>query len=367
MQRWLTLAALAFMASILPVQGGTSLLEMVPKNIDGCLWLDLSQIMAHPIVAEQLEKQQDQEGLRHFRELFARHDLDLYKAFPSAMIFGSRDGGGAMLLETKVPEAQFRTMFEEENPLNVVEQLDGRTVYPFTGTEGKGRKGAAMYLRQDVMISAESTDALRAYQESLKAGGTFAENPALSSYRRRVSPAATVWAVFINPQPQQPDQPQQPQNQMLSMVKGGSLALHLGRKPDASTVEAATTDGGTAVDEVKALQENDLRLIIRLACKDSQGAAFGALSMNGLLMVGIGQAFASDPELGTEMSKLLQLRPQQQDIVLDAVFTGDMITRLKAAMEKLGKGQQAGLSAGGDSPPAPGDNDLLPLPPPPAE
>lgn len=377
MQRWLTLMALAFMASILPAQGSTSLLEMVPKDIDGCLWLDLSRLLSHPMVAEQLEKQKDQGDLRHFRELFARHDLDLYKAFPSAMVFGRQQGGGAMLLETTVPEALFRQMFEEENPLVAVEQMDGFTVYPL-GANGDGKKAATMYVRDNVMISAENTDVLRAYQESIKTGGTFAANPALSGYRHRVSPAATAWAVFINPQADQPDDPrQQLQDQMLGMVKGGSLALHLGTKAEA-TAEATVTDG----EGNKELQADDLRLVLRLACKDAQGAAFGALSMNGLLMVGIGQAFAGNPELGTEMSQLLQLRPQQQDIVLDATFTGEIIARLKTALEKHGQSTGEGLSAGGEPPapgdgapppaqesPAPsdGDNDLLPLPPAPAE
>jgi hypothetical protein len=375
MQRWLILAALAFMVGILPVQGQTSrtsLLEMVPKDIDGCVWLDLSQLLAQPMIAEQIEKQKDKGELRHFRELFARHDLDLFKSFTSMVVFGKSNGKGAMLLETTVPEDRFRTMFEEENPLVAVEQVDGLTVYPM-GANGSGKKASAMYVRKDVMLSAANPDDLRTYQDAIKTGGTFAANSALSGYQRRVGPTAAAWAVFINPQADQPVNPQQqPQpNQLFGMIKGGSLAVHIGASP-----------GNAAVDEVNPLQKDDLRLVLRLACKDAQGAAFGALSMNGMLMVGIGQAFAGDPELGTEMSKLLQLRPQQQDIVLDATFTNDLIARLKAAIEKRTQSTDGGLSAGGQPPapgggdappaqesPAPsgGDNDLLPLPPAAAE
>lgn len=327
MRHWLTLATLALSTCILPLRADTPLLEMVPKDIDGCLWLNLKQIVAHPLVAEQLAKQQDNDGMRHFRDLFARHDLDLYQSFPEGVIFGNRDGNGALLLLTTVGEEQFRTMFEED-PLNVVGQLDGQAIYPYAAKEGRGGGGVSMYLRPDVIVSAKDADALTAYRESVQ-GGTLASHPALSGYRRRIAPGADAWAVFVNPQPPQGEAPQQG---MFGMVKGGSLALHLGSPADAT-------------------KKDDLRLILRLACKDAQGAAFGALSMNGMLMVGIGQAFAGDPELGTEMSKLLQLRPEQQDIVLDATFTGPLISRLQKAMESRFSRGAEGLSAGGDDAP----------------
>lgn len=342
MRHWLTLATLALSTCILPLRADTSLIDMVPKDIDGCLWLNLKQIVAHPLVAEQLGKQEDKDGMRHFRDLFARHGLDLYQSFPEGVIFGNRDGNGALLLQTTVGEEKFRTMFEED-PLNVVGQLNGQAIYPYAAKEGRGG-GVTMYLRPDVIVSAKDADALTAYRESVK-GGTLASHPALSGYRRRIAPGADAWAVFVNPQPPQGETPQQ---SMFGMVKGGSLALHLGSQADAT-------------------KKDDLRLILRLACKDAQGAAFGALSMNGMLMVGIGQAFAGDPELGTEMSKLLQLRPEQQDIVLDATFTGSLMSRLQKALESRFSRGAEGLSAGGETPTstptADGDNDLLPLPP----
>ncbi len=341
MRHWLTLAVLALATALLPLHADTSLVEMVPKDIDGCLWLNLKQIVAHPLVAGQLEKQQDKDGMRHFRELFARHGLDLYQSFPEGIIFGHRDGSGALLLQTTVGEEQFRAMFEED-PMNVVGQLDGQAIYPYTAKEGRDG-GVSMYLRPDVIVSAKDADALKAYREATK-DGSFASHPALSRYRRAIAPGADAWAVFVNPQPQG----EAPQQSMFAMIQGGSLALHLGNPADAA-------------------KKDDLRLIMRLACKDAQGASFGALSMNGLLMVGIGQALAGDPELGTEMSRLLQLRPEQQDIVLDATFTSALITRLQKAMENRASRGAAGLSAGGDDTLTPsatnGDGDLLPLPP----
>jgi len=333
---------MALAIAVLPLRAATSLIDMVPKDIDGCLWLDITAIMTHPMVAEQIEKQQDKDGLRQFRELFARHGLDFNRSFPQGILFGNRDGQGAMLLQTTIEEAKFRAMFEED-PMNVVGLLDGRATYAHAGKDGHGGS-VSMYLRPDVIVSAKDADALSAYREAVKAG-TLAGNAALSQYRRKVAPNAHAWAVFVQSQPEADASPQQ---HMFGMVKGGSLALFLGSQADAA-------------------KKDDLRVVVRLACKDAQGASFGALSLNGLLMVGIGQALAGDPELGTEMSRLLQLRPEQQDIVLDATFTGPLISRLQKAMENRVSGRVQGLSAGGDDALTPsatdGDDGLLPLPP----
>ena len=387
MKRILSLVAAVLAAGMLTAQetttstpsprldDGVRLLAHVPKEIDGCLWLNLQELMSHPFVAEQIEKEKGkvQSDLLRIQELFAKHGLDLYQSFQGALMFGSRDSGGALLLQTKMPEARFRQMFTEENPDNNVSLVDGHSVYSFAGKEpdpgqaanptnsrqrrrvfGQDGKSVAMYLRPNVIISAPDLDALQAYRESIKTSGTFVANSALAGFRRRVAPDSVAWAVFVNPQPEQG----QPQQNPLNSVRGGSLSLHFGLKDNEQ-------------------QKDDLRLVLRLACPDAQKASFAAMQVNGLMVLGVGQAFKDNPNLAMEVSQLLQFRPVQQDLVLDATVTKDLFNRLKTAIEDLKNKQPGGLPAGGTGLPPTGGNGRgnddvglaplpTPIPPPPA-
>lgn len=356
MKRLIFLMAVVLMFGVGSARGaGFALMELVPKDIDGCLWLDLKQITAQPMLREQLDRPmvQDRQELRGFREIFEGQGLDLYQSFPVMVAFGRRNGSGALLLQSAVTEEQFRNLLNAEGNFDIAGKVGGRTVYALSqqGEPDAGRGpmkrcgGVAMYLRADVLILAKDLNGLDAYQQEVATGETMAANPVLADYQQTIAAGAAAWVVFAVPElavpTGGPEHSRQRPN-LMNSIQGGALAIHLGNAADPQ-------------------KQDDIRLVMRMACKDANGAMFGAMAFNGMMMMGIGQALAGDPELGTQMSQLLQLRPEQQNIVLDATLTGDLVRRLQTAITKRMQSPEAkdgGFAAGE------GHGELQPVPPP---
>jgi len=349
---------------------GDQLLDLVPREVRGCVWLDLKALTARPQIRELLQ----QNEMKRFAELFAKQGLDLFQAFTAATFFSGTGDDGVLLLQTTVAEEQFRKLVEAERPDFDMAKLGERTVYLLGGQPApsgavdarqardaskpapienersnvrrpRGAKhGVAMYLQPGVMVVAETVERLSGFLQTLGSGERFAANPTLTAYRRQVPAGAAAWGVAEADPNAQPEQGQM--RNPLAMIKGGMAAVLLG-------------------DPADPTKKDDLRMVIRLACKDANSANFGVLSLNGLLMMGIGQALSSDQALGAQLAQLLQFRPEQQDIVLDATLTGELIQRLRTAWDaKVAEMRTHTPRAGGGiEPPPSGETDDTPANP----
>jgi hypothetical protein len=317
-----------------------SLLNYVPKDVDGFVYVNLQDILKNPKVKEMMDSSANKKGQEDFNELkkdLESNGVDIFTAFTAGVVYFRLKGasGGAV-----------KTSINENIMIGIVEKLGktkdklkkyahkGKTIYsiegqkatPFQAPDNSNAPAATdsanetffSYVSPDVVVISNVKDEIykmMAMQDSSKVSG----NIKLMNFSSKIDKASTAWGVFEYnaPEKKNPNGDAAPDfSQMLPYdnITGGSFAVMF---------------SGEKKDSVNAN--------IRLSCREKAKAQMLTVQIQAMVMMAIPNMARGNTQLSEELTKAFKFVNEENDISISFEFTPSIQEQIKKATEEMVK------------------------------
>ncbi len=319
-----------------------SLLNYVPKDIDGFVYLNVQDMLNHPKVREFIDssdKKKEQEEFNEFKKDLESNGVDLYKAFSAGVIYFRMKGESGGAVKTSINENLLKAILEKsEKTKGKLKKYahKGRTIYSIenqkagsaslqagdTSDEPAAKNPANetyfSYASPDIIVVSnvkEEIYKMTAMQDSSKVSG----NTKLMNFSSKIDKTSTAWGVFEYnaPEKKTPQDGASPDfSQMLPFdnITGGSFAVMFsGEKKDSVNTN------------------------IRISCREKAKAQMLTMQLQAMVMMAIPNMSRGNMQLTEELTKAFKFTNEENDIAISFEFTPSIQEQLKKAAEEMAK------------------------------
>ncbi len=354
----------ALLAATVLLSQEQSLLDYVPKDVDGFVCFNAKGLLSHPKIKEYIDSpaETDKEFIE-FKKTLSDNGVDIYNALSSGVIYfrmksqGGGPGAAGGILKTSINEALLKSMLEKDEGTKgklKSSLVNGKTVYsvaspkpPVPGMPplggGNSPAGEAeiffSYAAADIVVVSDKKEEV-VKTVSAKDSPKVAANTKLMGLCSKIDKKSMLWGVCQYNPPEKKKEAQNPaggmQQDMLPVdsISGGSLAVNFtGEKKD--TVSAC----------------------LKLSCKEKEKAQMLAMQMQGLVMIMLPTVTQGNPQLETDLNKAISFKNDENDIVVNLELTNALIDMIKKTASEPRTGPRpTGLDREGKAtPPAQGE------------
>ncbi len=344
MIKHLAVFATMFIATALFSQD-QSLLNYVPKDVDGFICVNVQNVMSHPKLKEFIDS--PKEGDTDFielKKLLTDNGVDIYKAISNGVIYFRIKGQNGGIIKTTVNENLLKTLLEKnektKGKLNK-SVVKGKTIYSMGDKKPEAAKGDAdgdedtaapmgpgketffAYAAPDILVISDKKDEI-SKMLSMQDGEKVAGNAKLMNLSSKIDKASTIWGVCeYNPPDRNKGQDDQADmsKQMLPIdnICGGSIAVNLtGEKKDAISMN------------------------LKLNCLEKMKAQMLTVQLQALVMMAIPNISQGNAQLGEDLTKAIKFANDENDIVINLELTSSLMEQIQKASENMGRMQGPG-------------------------
>ena len=331
MIRILATVVAMFIASALFSQD-VSLLNYVPKDVDGFVYVNVQDVLNHPKMKEFLDSPKaSDEDFNEMKKTFSDNGVDFFKAFTSAVIyFRIKGGDNGAAVKTSVKENVLKTILEKSEQTKgklKTSVVKGQTVYSIENMmNADQQQGAPMlagketffaYAASDIIVVSDKKDEIIRIT-SMQDGDKVAGNLKLMNLGSKIDKASTLWGVCEYNAPEKKNDPSDMSQQMLPIdnICGGSVAVMLtGEKKDSVSTN------------------------LRLNCREKTKAQMLTVQLQAMVMMAIPSMSQGNAQLGEDLTKAIKFTNEENDIVINLELTPSIMEQLQRASENMGKAQ----------------------------
>ena len=334
-----------FVSMLLPTvifSQDSSLLNYVPKDIDGFVYVNVQDILNHPKVREFIDssdKKKEQEEFNEFKKDLESNGVDLYKALSAGVVYFRIKGASGGAVKTSINESLMKTIIEKSDKTKGKLKTyvhKGRTIYSIENQKAGAKalqsgdtsdtatvKDPAnetyfSYATPDVIIISNAKEEIykmTAIQDSSKVSG----NIKLMNFSSKIDKASTAWGVFEYNAPEKKNTQE-------------------GASPDLSQMlPYDNITGGSFSVALTGEKKDSVNTNIRISCREKAKAQMLTMQLQSMVMMAIPNMSRGNMQLTEELTKAFKFANEENDIAISFEFTQSIQEQLKKAAEEMAK------------------------------
>ncbi|HCE44371.1 MAG TPA: hypothetical protein DET40_12560 [Lentisphaeria bacterium] len=325
-----------------------SLLNYVPKDVDGFISVNIQDVLNHPKMKEFIASPKDSDkDFNEMKKAFSDSGIDIFKAFTSGVIYFRIAGDNGAAIKTSVNENLLKTILDKSEQTKgklKSSVVKGKTVYSIENLANAGQPAGKetffAYAAPDVIVVSDKKDEI-VKMTSLQDGSRVAANAKLMDLSSKIDKVSSIWGVCEYNAPEKKNDPADMQQQMLPIdnICGGSVAVKL------------------TGDKKECISTN-----LKLSCREKVKAQMLTVQLQAMVMMAIPSMSQGNAQLAEDLTKAIKFTNEENDIVINLEITPSIIEQLKKASENMGKMQPAGEDDNGMDAPAGAGNPAKPEP-----
>ena len=319
-----------------------SLLNFVPKDVDGFVYVNIQDMLNHPKVREFMDSSDKKKGQEDFDELkkdLESNGVDIYKAFSAGVVYFRIKGASGGAVKTSINEGLMKTIIEKSEKTKGKLKTyvhKGRTIYSIENQKAGSKalksddtsdtatlKDPAnetyfSYASPDVIVVSSMKDEIykmTAMQDSSKVSG----NIKLMNFSSKIDKASTAWGAFEYNAPEKKNTQE-------------------GASPDLSQMlPYDNITGGSFSVALTGEKKDSVNTNIRISCREKAKAQMLTMQLQAMVMMAIPNMSRGNMQLTEELTKAFKFTNEENDIAISFEFTPSIQEQLKKAAEEMAK------------------------------
>lgn len=279
-------------------KGESELLKYVPSGVDGVVSLQIAEIMNLPQIDEmKRENEEVAAGWTRFESELQKLGLQIGDLPKEALVFFRQDRSkGGAIVNTPIDEAGFKKLLDaqqqkEGEVIYQVKDVAGHKVYVLQGARLEQVKNiskesaAVAFLRPNIAVVTDSGMIGTILEDRKQAGADDKLRQCAQSLKR----PGLAWLAFVN-RGESDDEG----NQLSPLRNISSVAMSL---------------------NLCGEHKKDVLLDAEVVCANNNAASMLAMQAQGMIMFFAAQGFQDNPQLGADVSKAIEIRPEGNKLV----------------------------------------------------